>query len=201
MAAQHRHLLVAECGGDALASFETEHLYLFVIEERPSVVERARLLGDGFDGSTRGTERSTPRGVRVSHANDVGASLVDRMMNVIRRRVDRRTARGLAVGSDEDKIVDRRLLESTRETQQPHVVGVLRIPSGDVAVAQVAPAQRGEDPVAERDRFFAASPFGLDVGIGHCYSGNVSWVAFSSATALVTISSTTSRSTSASLLM
>ena len=57
---------------------------------------------------------------------------------------------GAAVGSDQHQVGWLGPLEDDPVPKQPHVVGLLSVAAGDVAVAELTPAQRPEQAVGGR---------------------------------------------------
>ena len=169
--AQDDRPVVTERVGDAAARHRRLHLHLLVVEDRVIFEEDAALLGDRLDGPHLGRERGPPARVHVTGADRVGARGEDRLVDVVRRRVDDALALDeLAVGADEHEVGHRRLVIRHAVAQQPEAVGALGVAGAHVPVAGVAPAHGREDAVAERhlalatrallrDRVVVAHPF------------------------------------------
>ena len=73
-----------------------------------------------------------------------------RMVDVVARQVHcLPTFHDLAVGGDEHEVVDGGLPEGNAVAEHPEVVGPQRVTGADVAVADLAPPEGGEHPVAD----------------------------------------------------
>ena len=139
-------------GADALAAVGGDDVDFFVVEDLVVFVERARLLGDRPEVLHERRERRAVRGVGVRGADDVGARLVHRPVDVVRGLVDPALALDNgAVGADEHEVVDGDRVERCAVAGEPEVVEALWVASGDVAVAEAAPTLGSEDPIGQRE--------------------------------------------------
>ena len=148
--AQHDAAVAAEIPGDALAAVDALHLHLLVVEYGMVVVEDARLLGNGFEKRRRCRERRTVGRVRVRDARDVGARRQDRVVDVVGGQIGSPAAAlHRAVRLHEHQLLRRCLAERRVDIEQPEAIGAFGVACADMPVAEIAPAQRGEHPVAE----------------------------------------------------
>ena len=151
--AQDRRLRRTERRRDALAAVERHDVELVVVEDRVVAVERARLLADRPHRFEHRRKRRAVGRVDVGGAHDVGARLVHRPVDEVRRRVDVGRVPigvgGRAVGGDEHEVVYRHPAERDAVATEPEVVGGDRVARRDVAVAELAPPERAEHPVRQ----------------------------------------------------
>jgi ParB-like chromosome segregation protein Spo0J len=81
--------VLSERLGDSRATVGREDLHLLVVEERVVLEELRRLLVDRLDQAPLGRERGAPGRVGVRRGLGVRPGRVDRVVDPIRRRVDR----------------------------------------------------------------------------------------------------------------
>ena len=164
--AQDAELVVAERRRNALAAVVGQHLDLLVVEQCLVEHEGTRLLAERSERLDVRRPRRTELRVRVRGAHGVWPSSEHGSVDVVAGGVDGagRVAVGVghpAVGADEHQLVDGRPVERDAPIEQPEVVGQDRITRRDVAVAELSPPHRAEDPVAERTHPLAMHPFCL----------------------------------------
>ena len=99
-----------------------------------------------------GRERRAELGMRVGYADDVGAGIQDRPVDVVRGPVGAGAAvQEVPVGTGEDEGIGRRFAKRHAGVQEPVAILPFRIARADVPVAEVTPAECCEYAVAERN--------------------------------------------------
>ena len=155
MVSQDAELLLTERRRDPFTAVVGEHLDLLVVEQCLVEHERTRFLAERTERCHVGRPWRPELGVGVRCADGVGTGRQDRCVDVVAGGVHRsgRLALGVGhppVGSDEDELVDGGAVEWDTPVEQPEVIRQDRVAGRDVPIAELPPAHRAEDPIAER---------------------------------------------------
>ena len=157
--AQHDGAVPGQRLGDAPPAVQALHLYFLVVEQRVILHEHAGFLGDGLEQPRFCGERRPKGRVRMRRADDIRPRRQNRPVNVVPRPVRAVPAfEKLPVRPDQHHRLRRRIREGNVDVEQPEAVLALRILGADVAIARVAPTERREDPVAQRQVPLALLP-------------------------------------------
>ncbi len=118
------------------------------------------------NGSTLADHGRAERGVGVTGTDDVGSRRQQRCVDVVAGRVDGSRwiaicVHNVAARTDEHEPIWRRRTERHTPVEQPEVIGEDWVAGRDVAVAELAPTLRAEDPIPQGAHFFAMGAFVL----------------------------------------